>query len=136
MVRFYIAKYGYSKEQQVHFLRLIASYLTFTCSDHYLTTVKYIDFTLTQRSHLGKIVIIEFRKSNLTDWTQCSRKKLGSTGWCVEYDSRLFLNIVQPLRKIVLFIESMRECNTRHIESLKKMITYFEEKSTLNYILK
>ena len=135
-MKFCLAKYGYSREQQNHFLKLISSFLTFVSQSTYLTKLRYIDFTLTKRCELGKILIYTFHKSNLTDWVRRENRKLKKDGWITEYESRIFLNVIQPLSRMYNFLNALDSRSTPEKHCVAGLLEHFKTQATVDYLLK
>jgi hypothetical protein len=128
-IRFCLDK-NLNTEYQLNLLKIISSFLGEHREDQFAKRNSFIEFTLTKRRHLGKILIHRFKESKLTKSKQYSVKKLSIDDWTREFEAHFYYGVIRPLDIVVKLIN-----NKEKKQIIEKMRKHFLSLTTTNYTL-
>jgi hypothetical protein len=119
-------------EYQLNILKTISSFLVDTNEDYYTRMTCYIEFTLTRRQHLGKVLIHRIKQSKISSFRNHTVRKLTRSDWVREFEAHTFFNVIKPINLISrLFIESSLWRKMR-IDAIRNQ---YVQRNTENYLL-
>ena len=117
-------------EYQKNILDIIASFLNQSTEGFYENTHSMIEFTLTRRRHLGKILIHRFRESTFSRYKKHTIKKLCQNDWVREFEAHFFYSVIKPMNVVLKILTGKQR------EFLKQIKKRFLIAGTQNYVLR